>query len=270
MPTPITSALTTRLGPLPAWAWGVGAGVAIVGVRALLSARADADAEAAAEAEADADPGPPGYVDLGADGAFELAPGPTGGAIYRPAPDYEQPQPDEPEQTIDTNAAWRLAVNRYMIANEDFEPTLVDSALGKYLNGDEVTEREADIVNIAIRKLGPAPQSAPPIRVTVPRTVTPPTPTPQTPTPTNPAQSRPPNVPGTPNPLPGESFQRTLCTTIKPGNTPFAMLKFMKGGTNPTTAELYRFGRINGLGASWPNGVFTLTPWRVGFRVCFN
>jgi hypothetical protein len=87
-----------------------------------------------------------------------------------------------------TNLAWEnLAIN--LLIGQGQDPAMVQSAIGKFLNGQPLTTQERALVSLAIRLAGAPPEGAPPASSD---------PTPAAPsTPTVPAA--PPGAPGTPS-----------------------------------------------------------------------
>lgn len=87
-----------------------------------------------------------------------------------------------------TNLAWEnLAIN--LLIGQGQDPAMVQSAIGKFLNGQPLTTQERALVSLAIKMAGPPPEGAPPVSAD-------PSPAPSTPT----VPAAPPGAPGTPAP----------------------------------------------------------------------
>lgn len=172
-------ALTTKLGPLPAWAWGV-----IAGGGYLAWTRLRPEPITATDEGANPDAGTPTPGSSGPD-PFNMGDEPV--SFFPPAPSPD-PTPDpEPEPEPEDNNAWSRAVVRWLIEVRRFDSITASNAVSKFLDGDELTAGEADVIRAALREFGPPPQGAPTIRVARPAPAPP-----RPPAPPPPGQPRPP------------------------------------------------------------------------------
>lgn len=158
--------LTRDIGPLPVWGWaaaGIGGFVLskkLKGGGILGGGKKDTGtADAAADPAAGADPG--GF------GGYQAS-GP-GGAVTS-YPNIGVVTPGTGAEQLGTNDQWRAKVVKGMIEN-GFGSIQVDSALTKYLAGEQLTSTEGGIVDKAISIYGFPPN--PP--TLVPSTLPPPT-----------------------------------------------------------------------------------------------
>lgn len=137
----ISEFLNKRLAGIPAWLWGV-----IIGGSIALYAYLTRGEEVGVA------PATVPFVD-------EFAPADAGDISGIPEViDNENGIP------IETNPAWiRFATDRLVADGED--PVLVNNALTKVLGGLEVTKQEAAMWGLAVRRFGPPPEGAPPIKV---------------------------------------------------------------------------------------------------------
>ncbi len=233
--------LTEKLGPLPVWAWGLGAGGIILGGQYLLSRR-----NASPPSDGASVPGPsveaaptasPAADDSGlsfvADGSYvppNTAPALPGGG--------------ETVQPLDNDEWLRLAVVRVSSRDGSLPVLLIEGALSKYLNGQPLTEQESNIVELAIRTIGPTPYPAPPVTV-IPTVIPQPNPNP-TPTPA---------------PVPATPVAPAVPThTIVSGDTLWGVVKAHYGSV--TTVRVRNVAAANGL--AWIDNGTKVTPWRIG------
>lgn len=166
--------LQKRILGIPAWGWALVIGGTIVGYAYLTRSSGDEGPDVA--------PTAPPYAD-------DESPSDAGDV-----PGVPNPPPDQ-EPEITTNPAWVRYVTDRLVAEGLYGAVEVNNALTKVLGGLEVTEQEAAIYNLAVRRFGAPPEGAPPI-VVIPR---PPTdPPPSDPPPTNPPPSDPPPKPSPP------------------------------------------------------------------------
>jgi hypothetical protein len=82
-----------------------------------------------------------------------------------------------------SNAEWAQQANQYLVNTLMVDPALAGSVIGKYLDGQILTQAEANLINAARAYLGPVPVGNYPVRVAA-ATPTTPTDTTTTPTPT--------------------------------------------------------------------------------------
>lgn len=93
---------------------------------------------------------------------------------------------------LTTNDAWATAAITLLIA-DGYQPTVADAAIRNYINGVPNNAQQQAMVDIALKALGPPPQTlSPPVTDPTPNPV-PSNPTPQTPIPT-PVVNKPPVV----------------------------------------------------------------------------
>lgn len=133
----ITAFLNKRLAGIPAWIWGL-----IIGGSIALYAYLTRDEELTVAPETVP------FVD-------EFAPGDAGDISGVPIV-------DPPDIPIETNPAWIRFVSDRLVADGE-DPVLVQNALTKVLAGLEVTEQEAAMYALAVRRFGAPPEGAPPI-----------------------------------------------------------------------------------------------------------
>lgn len=157
----MTDALTTKLGPLPAWGWGLAAGGLIVAFQAF-SGRDDESAGDAAEGTTP-EPSAPATVHSG-DSTYELSAIPQGSfGLYRDATPG-RPTEDTPDPSVTTNSGWRIAATRWAVSNGHSTTDAV-SAFSKLFDGNELTSAELDLINNVSASIGPPPQGFPPVRL---------------------------------------------------------------------------------------------------------
>jgi|CXWL01.1.fsa_nt_gi hypothetical protein len=188
----ITDALTTKIGPAPAWVYGVGLGVGINVVRwyrnrsapapADVSDGTDVGAEAttgAAATSAGFSSGNPATAggQPGSVGGFPIPSGysATGGQFIDPSGGTSAPV-TAPDATPQNNGDWsRRAFD--VLAAEGYAPVSAQDAIRKYLVGDPLTASEEAQVSIALRRIGAPPEGAPSVtRAAATPTATAPTP----------------------------------------------------------------------------------------------
>lgn len=166
----ITDALTTKIGPLPAWVYGLSLGVGINAVRWYRNRNAPA-AEPVSDGTDDAagaTPDTPTGYDSGL--GFVSAPGTVGG--YTMPTSY---QANPGGVIVDSNGGttaptvasgplnngdWQRRSFDVLVA-EGYAPTSVQTALTKYLTGEPVTAAEEAMVSMALRRVGSPPEGAP-------------------------------------------------------------------------------------------------------------
>lgn len=142
----VTETLQTDVGPLPLWGWLV-AGAVGVGVGVVIRRRSGGGSDAAPASVFGA------ATPIGLPNAAAAAVEPTGPT---------------------NNVAWRSQALTGLVAN-GANPTAADSALSKYLNGDDLTGDDRQLIDEALRtyNLPPSPPTivppeAPPQDVSVP------------------------------------------------------------------------------------------------------
>ncbi len=269
-PTPggIKSALTYKIGPLPAWAWGVGLGLAINGGRYLYHRHAAAPA--ASDGEAAADGG--GAEEAAADGSAG-SPSPSGGlpgawpggglpgsTTGTPGQDTEEPTPTPTTPGFLDNDQWRQAAETAMYARG--YPTLeVANAFSALFGEGTITRRQEALIAEAARLVGPPPFGLPPYTVV---------PDPVTPGPTGPTGPGPtgPTGPGPTGPTGGGgggSGTGAGTYTVKAGDTFYGMIAHA-WGRNPTVSQLKSVASTNGIKLG-PAPNYSPSPWKVGQKV---
>lgn len=147
----IGDVLTREVGPLPVWGWGVavvgGLGVGYVVQRSFQSATTGGGG---------GDGGDQGAVDPG---------GPTGdlsgtqGSVGLPGGPAQRDEPSGPT----TNRQWRSFSLTWAMDN-GHDPVDVETALGRYLAGQRVTETGAGIIRGVLRHVGRPPEGAPTLK----------------------------------------------------------------------------------------------------------
>lgn len=76
-----------------------------------------------------------------------------------------------------SNAEWAQQANQYLVNTLTVDPALAGNVIGKYLDGQLLTQAEANLINAARAYLGPVPVGNYPVRVTAtPVTTQPPPP----------------------------------------------------------------------------------------------
>lgn len=178
----IGEAMSKKVGPLPTGVWllAVGGGIAVA---VFVRRRAASSAE---------DPGTgistdtqPGAGNLGQDDTGGDTPAPSG----RPT----------------TNEDWfQQAYDAILGTHAGYSPSLVTTALTKYLEGQTLTTAEQAIVSMALRLVGPPPVPPP---LPEPGNPPPPSSTPPPPGPSYPGPTKPPPKPPAPKPKPSAPYQ---------------------------------------------------------------
>lgn len=171
--------LQKRIGGLPAWGWALIIAGVIVGYAYLTRSGDDGPTPA---------PVAPPYPD-------DDLPSDAGDIPGEP-----QSPPKDNEIQITTNPAWIRYVTDRLVAEGLYGAVEVTNALTKVLGGIDVTEQEAAIYNLAVRRFGAPPEGAPPIKV-IPKPKPPTTTPPKPPPSTNPPPAKPPAKPP-PKPTP--------------------------------------------------------------------
>lgn len=141
--------LTKQVGPLPVGAWG------IVIVGALGMAYMFNKGQAGGS-------GSEGEVLLAEPGVG------TGGGQFV----YEEPTKVTPDPVEQTNAAWITKAWSYLISKGN-NPTVVGTALNKYINGESLTSTEQGLVDLAIAGVGVPPEPFTPYKPPATPTPTP-------------------------------------------------------------------------------------------------
>lgn len=146
------SGLRRKVGPFTVAGWaGIGAagiGLGLLIRRAGFFTAGPAPADLPTDDGGTYDPGMPGYKPVGGSA-------PTGPAVVTGGP--ERPT---------TNDQWmRYAVEGLSAGADNISPTTSQPALALFLEGQEVTQQQADVVGLAIRRFGAPPEGAPPLRV---------------------------------------------------------------------------------------------------------
>lgn len=175
---PIQDTLTDKLGPLPVWAWGAIAGATIAVGRYVYDRTKGATTAAAVDvsgpsaAAAPASTAETSSLELGsfmaagtytppADTSFVTSPASTTSPLY--------PQ---------SNDEWVSMATPLVVERSSNTNVATLAALTKYVNGEALTEREAEIVELAIKAVGVPPYSVAPVtvkaNVTAPDTTPPP------------------------------------------------------------------------------------------------
>lgn len=131
--------LGKKLGPLPAGAWAVIV-VAGLGIGYFINKRSAKNNGPTAEQ------------------LTESGVGTGGGSFLDINPPAPTPTPEE------TNVSWGKKVTNWLIANQ-YDPTVADNTVRKYLNGINLTIAENAIMKIALDKFGVPPEPLPPIDV---------------------------------------------------------------------------------------------------------
>lgn len=177
----LDSGIEKKLGPLPIWAWG-----AIFGGAFYLYMRKRA-ATAAATLAASATPAPTDASSTDATGAIDPATGipyseeaDNGGFDPNSAIDqYLGQDPTNSAYPVGsiaqgvpapvTNAQWARLAADYLQGQGD-DPSLVQTALSKYLAGTALSASEQSIVNLALQAFGTPPEGVLPVTSAPPTT----------------------------------------------------------------------------------------------------
>lgn len=173
----VTDALTSKVGPLPAWAWGLGLGGGIIAFRtwkakqstppaAVTSDGETAAGEANPQDGTPADGGEPGTVgNYGLPSGYQANPG---GVIGSDGTYSGSNAPTGPDTNLDwSNMAFDI------LRAQGYSPLPASEAIRKYLNGEPVTPQEEGMVSLALRQLGQPPEGAPALSRANPSTATP-------------------------------------------------------------------------------------------------
>lgn len=176
--TELRSALTGKLGPLPAWQWGVGLGAAVLIVRAVRQRTSSAPAAAAGDPSAPegnpadvVDAGPSGAPSGGAGGFMGFTPtagfysgGSANGGTSPAIPDAPQdPYLPTPRSYVD-NEAWSRAAIDAVTARGSVTPLDAVETMQRALAGQALTLQQAAILSTAIRLVGNPPDPLPPVQ----------------------------------------------------------------------------------------------------------
>jgi LysM domain len=143
-----------NVGPLPAWAWiaAVAGGVGIIAYQRRNAEPAPADSLATGD-------------------QAEVGAGP-GGWTYIPALPTASPEAATP---IETNEQWAVAAARWLMLTKNYDPSLVDAAIRRYISGESLDVRQWSIISDALRHFGPLPNPLPPLEGNPPTQAPPPT-----------------------------------------------------------------------------------------------
>ena len=186
----ITDTLTERLGPLPVWAWGGLAGGAIALGRYVYSRVSGSPSSEIIDVPGPSAEAAPQSV---AAASSELGSFMAAGTYVPPAAagdTYTPPSPDPSTSPLypTSNDEWVNIATPLVVARSSFSNLKVLDALTKYVNGQTITEEQAEIVEIAIKAAGVPPYTVAPV------SISPNTPAPSTtaPTPAAPAPWSPP------------------------------------------------------------------------------
>ena len=131
--------LKSKAGPLPVWAWGVIIGVIIVGATYYFRSRTAVAGATADDATSVAYPDVEGGTGLSSGGAVVNADGSS-----------------DDDGGFFSNSAW-LAAGVAWAVGQAMNPLTVQRALQKYLDGDDLTQAESDIVSAVVKKFGLPP-----------------------------------------------------------------------------------------------------------------
>lgn len=268
-----------RLGPFSVGTWIVlGATGIAVGLawRYLLPrfgrAAGGNSAEGSDEAPTVVDEQPDG---LNGEGIWSQLPFPTTGSTFPATPgEYGDPPPPATERAPETNVEWaRQGIDVLLV--EGVSGTTAQQALSRYIYGLGIDSNQRALVDVVIRKLGPAPEpiAVQPIEETpLPDKPTPtPTPTPK-PKPKPAPKPAPIDKPATvkkpakkvaapPVPKPAQLPKRT----VQYGDTLWGMVRDHYGKVS--TSLVRQVAAHNGL--SWNAAGTVVSPWRVGQTVEF-
>lgn len=155
------SILTKSIGPLPGWVWAVSI-VGGLGVAYFINSRAKSSKEDG--------------IPMGEDGEYYQVPNGQAAAVFANIP----PPVVKAPETLDE---WAVRATAFLISRFPTKAYLVQQAIRKYIQGENVTEDEAAIIQVALTEFGAPPQlptageviKPPPPPVTKPPTTTPPT-----------------------------------------------------------------------------------------------
>lgn len=175
----VGEALTTKIGPLPAWVYGLALGLGINGVRWYKNQQAQQAASAADEVSdgtasaAGAHTGKPapggsgyhtgdplGSISVG--GSVGGYPIPTGyqmnpGGVITPSGGTSSGSTTAPV----TNTDWSRRGFDLLVGGGMYQPVAVQEALRAFLAGDPVTAQQEAIVSEVLRRVGSPPEGAP-------------------------------------------------------------------------------------------------------------
>lgn len=176
----IQDTLTERLGPLPVWAWGGIAG-ATIAVGRYVYERARGGATAPAESADVAGPAAaPAPASIAETSSLELGSFMAAGTYNPPADSSFVTAPAASTSTLypQSNDEWVSMATPLVVERMGAKNVEVLAALTKYVNGEALTEREAEFVEAGIRAVGVPPYSVAPVTVkpavTAPETTPPP------------------------------------------------------------------------------------------------
>ena len=146
--------LGRKVGPFTIGAWlaigAAGLGLGLLIRRSSLFSGGAAPADLPTETPPDTyDPGLPGYQAVGGTAGQNNQPIVTGPSSTRPT----------------TNSDWLRVAVEGLSGSDNIAPQKSQPALQKFLEGTAVTQQEADIVSLAIRRYGAPPEGAPALRL---------------------------------------------------------------------------------------------------------
>jgi len=146
--------LGRKVGPFTIGAWlaigAAGLGLGLLIRRSSLFSGGAAPADLPTETPPDTyDPGLPGYQAVGGTAGQNNQPVVTGPSSTRPT----------------TNSDWLRVAVEGLSGSDNIAPQKSQPALQKFLEGTAVTQQEADIVSLAIRRYGAPPEGAPALRL---------------------------------------------------------------------------------------------------------
>ena len=146
----LPGAVKERLGPFPVWVWGAALGVIIVAY-VWWTGRDTGSASDTSTDSGDGD-GTTSAISDAIDGAFKWSgANPTG----------NDESVDEP---VDSNTAWGIRAVAALVG-KGVSPLAAQTAIGRYLAEDELTDAQQQLVNNAIVAIGQPPV---PVKINVP------------------------------------------------------------------------------------------------------
>lgn len=181
MANELRDAVTTQLGPFPAWVWGLLLGGGIVTYRFVRDRVEEGEPEADGEAQFDEFGNEIVTGTASGFGDFTLTPSTFGGGTFAvapaPVPREAEPVDEVDTEAIETNQQWAQQARAWLAGPGGFTGVIANDSITKWLDGSAVSATEVRAINAAISEFGPPPQGAPPIRrIPTEPSVTPPAP----------------------------------------------------------------------------------------------
>ena len=141
--------LQAKLGPLPVWAWGLLGGGAVAGVfwfNQLRDKNGETITDGSDDSQADTSgdfqlPGSSDLLDWG----------------YRPSGITSGGSSTPVETSVDTNSAWGIRAIAALIG-KGVSPIAAQTAINKYLAGEEITSDQAKLIDQAVKEVGQPPE----------------------------------------------------------------------------------------------------------------